>query len=922
MSGPSAVAVAQRLLDGNRADVQTDDVLAVAELLKVEADRQLNIDSQRALSIADLICALAEDGRVRALGLLTRADALRKLGRYAEATQTYQASADLFVAAGDAVGWARTRSGAAATARSTGAYGQVLTELVEARRIFAERGLFLRLARVEGNTGVLLAALGRTEEALAAYQRGLEAAERVEPHDDVIVAESLANLAIAYYQVDDHEQAEVLYGRALAIFEHEGQHENIARAQRNYARFAAGRGQYSKALSAVLPGRRSLLSMGRTDAAAHLGQVGVDCLVRLNRDAEAAELGLVVAREFESSGARVEAAVTHGLRSVALARIGESEAALAALDQAQSLFGTAEWDSGLATVRLGRAVVLGETGQWPLALEEAVAIRDELQRHGLIARAAEADLVRTRALRALGQHTAATAAARSALDLVRDRALPWLSYHAWRLLGELARDTGDADAALAALLQAIANLEHVQGRILTEYRTSFLADKSDVYEAVVSLLLERGDVERAFELVERAKSRALIDALAGGLDIRVRAHTAEQRRLVEELTQRRREHDDRVERAESGRAVLDLERRIGVILEELRLAGADDLERLSLLEARVYSPREQLQTGTALVEYYTIGSDLLVFVMTHASLRAQRIPDALPRVARLQRGLKLNLDAATRAPDLRASLEPNARVLLQRLYTVLVHPVADQLANCERLIVVPHGPLHQIPFAALHDGLAYLVERFEVVLAPSASSLTFCLRPRAREGERAMVVAHSSDGTLPGAIAEAKAIARIYQTESLLEERATVARLREGARDADLIHLATHGVSRVDAPLFSYLRLADGHLSALDCFDLELDCALVTLSACESGRGVVDAGDEQIGLPRAFLYAGARAVLHSLWRIDDRATQTLMEHFYIELRAGRGRAASLRAAQLASLRQSGSAHPFLWAALVLVGDWR
>ena len=139
--------------------------------------------------------------------------------------------------------------------------------------------------------------------------------------------------------------------------------------------------------------------------------------------------------------------------------------------------------------------------------------------------------------------------------------------------------------------------------------------------------------------------------------------------------------------------------------------------------------------------------------------------------------------------------------------------------------------------------------------------------------------------------------------------------------EADIIHLATHGVARLDMPLFSYLRLSDGHLTALDCFELELDCALVTLSACESGRGVVAAGDEQIGLPRAFLYAGARSVLHSLWRIDDRATQVLMERFYADLRAGRGRGASLRNAQLAALRST-DAHPFWWAALVLVGDWR
>src|SRR5947208_7985382 len=106
---------------------------AVADLLKAEAERQLSIDCQRSLEIADEICRLAPTGAVRALGLLARADALRELGRYMEGTEGYQAAADAYRAAGDAVGWARTRIGATLTARYTGTQVQVLTDLDEAR---------------------------------------------------------------------------------------------------------------------------------------------------------------------------------------------------------------------------------------------------------------------------------------------------------------------------------------------------------------------------------------------------------------------------------------------------------------------------------------------------------------------------------------------------------------------------------------------------------------------------------------------------------------------------------------------------------------------------------------------------------------------------------------------------------------------
>jgi CHAT domain-containing protein len=199
--------------------------------------------------------------------------------------------------------------------------------------------------------------------------------------------------------------------------------------------------------------------------------------------------------------------------------------------------------------------------------------------------------------------------------------------------------------------------------------------------------------------------------------------------------------------------------------------------------------------------------------------------------------------------------------------------------------------------------------------------LTFCMRPRGRRGERALIGAHSAQGHLPGATQEGRVLARLYDSESLFEDDLTLDKFRRSAREVDVIHLAAHGMARPDAPLFSYVQLADGRLTVLDCFDLELDCALVTLSACESGRGVVAPGDEQIGLARAFLYAGARAVVQTLWRIDDAITQRLMQDFYTALGSGLSRGDALRAAQLACLRSEG-AHPFIWAAPVLVGDWR
>jgi CHAT domain-containing protein/tetratricopeptide (TPR) repeat protein len=902
--------------------VSLSDALDRAEELKALADRSLNVDSGRSLALADEIRGLGSADEVQALGWLARADALRELGRHGEALAAYDAAAALYQRLGDEVGWARTRVGALGTVRYTGHATEVLAELPRAQEIFRRRELWLRLARLESHAGLLFSAVGRGSEAVAAHGRALAAAELLSPRDSGLEADMLGNLALAHYQVDEFETAERLHRQAIATFERDGRVEHVARAHRNLARLAVARGHYSAALAAVLPGRRALRQVGRAADAAQLGQIGVDCLIRLNRPAEAAALAADVVDEFEATGARVDAAATAGLHGLALNRLGQSAAALARLAHAEALFGAVEWDSGSANVRLGRAVVLHESGAWAAALREADGVRDELRERGFRARAAEAELVRARALRALGEDAAAAVAVESALALTRDRALPALGYQAWRLQAELAQAQGELPRAVAAYDAAIAQLELVQGRILTEYRTTFLADKVDVYEAAVDLRLQRGETELAFELAERARARALVDALAGGLDIRVRAESPAQRALVVELDALRRQHAVAVEAAVPSAEVQPLEREIERLVEELRLVGTADLERLDLLAGRVQVPRAQLGLDSLLLEYFTVGKDLVVFVIDRRGLRSARLRGAAARVQRLVRAWQLQVATAAGAPARRPALRPAAERVLQRLFAELIAPLEPLPADTVRLVVVPHGALHQVPFAALHDGTRYLVERYEVSRAPSATSLTSCLRPRARDTWRSLVAAHSSAGALPGVLAEADAVAAAFPGECWREAEVTVARLRAAAPAADLLHLAAHGVARLDAPAFSYIRLADGPLTALECFELELDAALVTLSACESGQGPVVAGDEQIGLPRAFLYAGARAVLYSLWRIDDVATQRLMARFYTSLRAagGRGRAAALRTAQLAELTPD--SHPFLWAGLTLVGDWR
>jgi CHAT domain-containing protein len=187
---------------------------------------------------------------------------------------------------------------------------------------------------------------------------------------------------------------------------------------------------------------------------------------------------------------------------------------------------------------------------------------------------------------------------------------------------------------------------------------------------------------------------------------------------------------------------------------------------------------------------------------------------------------------------------------------------------------------------------------------------------------------------LPASQEEVAAIARFAgpSTRILSGSAATEAAFRAEAPTRRVLHLATYGVLNRNNPLFSFVELAsgggyDGRLEVHEVFGLDLAADLVVLSACQTGLGSgaladVPAGDDWVGLTRAFLLAGAQQVVGTLWPVEDRATAVLMAHFYRAFGAGSDPAAALARAQRALLEAPGTAHPFYWAGFVNVGGPR
>ena len=270
-------------------------------------------------------------------------------------------------------------------------------------------------------------------------------------------------------------------------------------------------------------------------------------------------------------------------------------------------------------------------------------------------------------------------------------------------------------------------------------------------------------------------------------------------------------------------------------------------------------------------------------------------------------------------------------------YRALFAPLRKHLRN-QKLVLVPHGVLHYIPFAALRDPKSdrYLVQDYALTYAPSASALRF-LRAKETPVDGSVVVVGNPVPSiaglapLPGAKEEAAFVARTFGTTAHLGAGAREALLHDLGGKVDLIHVAAHALYDSSHPLFSRIALAadakhDGSLTVTEILS-EIDLSgvnLVVLSACRSAVGQRSGGDEIVGLTRALLYAGTPGVISTLWNIDDASAAALMTGFYQRLGEGVTAAEALRDAQIAAI-ESGK-HPRHWSAFMLTGDpqgrWR
>lgn len=602
-----------------------------------------------------------------------------------------------------------------------------------------------------------------------------------------------------------------------------------------------------------------------------------------------------------------------------------------------------------------RAVALARLslGQVLLAQGDTAAARSHLTR-------AAADLEQladpVAAAAALGERAALESAARlpaaaeslyrAALSQVGARVAPEITWRLHAGLGVTREQQGALDDASRELRASIADIER-GGRTLAiaERRSGFLGDKWDIYARLAGLERKRGRSAAAFELSERLRAREMVELLAQG---RVAAADPAADLVVREQDLRRRigELTRELEGVDGGHQILrgpDVSRGAAVTRESL--LRAQEAYADLLLEMRERAPRhaalvagepptwrtvaQQLAPDEAFIEYLVGDEGSVAFVVTSDTLAAVDLGVARHDLASL-----VDFVRGTLEPRGSPRLDSLWRGPLRQLDRHLIAPLeeAGLLRGKSRLTLVPQAELHYLPFAALIDPASgrFLVERYVVTETPSAT-VWLSLRDRGGGTSTGFLALAPRPEALPATRQEVAGIARAVGSDVLVlsGRAATEAALRREAPSRRVLHLATYGVLNKQNPLFSFVELApggadDGRLEVHEVFGLQLNADLVVLSACQTGLGSgalsdVPAGDDWIGLARAFLHAGAARVVASLWPVRDRATALLMERFYQNYAVRADAGSALAAAQRALLAVPATAHPYYWAGFTLIG---
>jgi len=840
-----------------------------------------------------------------------------------------------------------------------------------AAAIFGDLGRKRQQASLLNNLGLIRRTLGEQDVAIKMYRDALRVF-RDEKYPDG-EADAALNLSAAYSDLFMASEAIEHFELALRLYRQTGNKQREAVVLNNIGVFYNELGDHESArdhyrlsldLAENVGNRRQQATALKNLGSAHVSLGQPDTALELLTKA------LLISVEIKD---RLEEATILTIIGQMHEKAGRYESAEKPLSEALAIFRQARNRNGEANALFGLGRVREQTGK----SAEAAALYSE------------------------------------ALLIRRELMMPADEARVMLGLARATRDSGDLPGAIARVEEAILKIESLRTELPgREFRTAFFGLGKDAYDLHIDLLMRTsaepgpGAMAKSFGSAERSRARSLLESIfesrtdiRSGVDEKL---IQRERQLLASLNAKERYRMSLSAGKPRPERVAAVEQEIRLLLDEyhqnrarMRSLSPDyssltQPQTLSLEEIQ----RRVLDPETVLLEY-SIGDEAsYVWLVTDRTVSGHKVPTRAVLTAQVRRLydalVERNRSPANESHGRRTErLAKAAREFeaASRSLSESILPAGIDKFAGKRLAIVPDGPLHLIPFAALRvegpghntEGKqAFLIETNEIVSLPSASTIAV-LRDskRVRKNETQNLVSVVADPifsrddvrfralsvTAEGAGSPPGPTTRIEAARSKL--RSDLGRLRFSRREADAIsrlvpperkvvamdfaankptvlgseftssrvmHFATHGLVSTEFPELSGIVLSlldekgtplDGFVRLHDIYNMRIDADLVVLSACDTALGREFKGEGIVGLARGFMYAGARGVAASLWKVDDRATADLMSRFYQYLLRDKLRPAdALRRAQVSMIRNKSTRDPYLWAAFTMQGDWR
>ncbi len=802
-----------------------------------------------------------------------------------------------------------------------------------------------RVAAAAGNLGLVQSDLGEFDAARRAFEALRDAGRAREDRGQE--ANGLTNLGMLSTLIGDpasaipHLQAAREIYRELDSATEEAAIRQLADAYLELGDLGRARAHYDTALSLAN-------AFDQKGAAAASREMLADVYLHTGNPQAALQRFGDARRDYEAMGMRTEVGRTARGEGLAYLELGDLQRASVRFREALQI----HRDTNVPFEELSDQLLLAEVAEQTNVHADADSWLAEASS---LAERLDARSARLQAGIAAAQMAERRGDPSRALEILADLD-PWLDagdysleWQAEALAARAHAALGHADASLTAGRRAVESVERVRGGIgSAALRTSFVAARRETYGALVVALLAAGRPDEAFHVSDAARGRALMEHLAStsresGLDATAEwLATADQvlRRVdqlstsLNDLRRETRDDDDRFEAelAERGRRLVAARAEYETLLETSP-AGSPGALILGLGSPTVAEIGAVLRPDEAIVQYLVTEDRLLALVLSQAGVVAFEQASGIEDVA-------TSVSFARRLIQDPTSDESTRRSVLEGLHELLMEPLAAAgvLAGRSRLLIVPHGALTYLPFAALIDPATgrYLVEDYTVTQLPSAAVLPAL---RGRAGRPAVHGASDFQAfapfhrDLPGSLEEVETLGATSGAETRIGDRATESEIRGALANARIVHIATHGVLNGRNPMFSHLEVhpdrdavveSDGRLEVHEILGLEVRSDLVFLSGCDtglgrSGSGAVEPGEDYATLARALLYAGARDVVATLWPLEDRAAARFAVGFYGAFES-QGAAVALAAAQRRMIESAEFASPAYWASYVLSGS--